>query len=366
MKGSLRIDSSPGRGTEIGIAIFAGMTVFGFSILLDSPYTGIRMTVCGDRGCVKSVDRDSPAWGEVLPGDRIVDVNGLNISYLVFNEDPDYIRSERNLERFWISARKLDREVLIGTPAELSIDRDGSHLTVVVIPRDFPFYRATARTAPVYCAGWAFVLIVFLVMRKKINDTTIAFMIFGLFLGMNYIAAIPFAVRDVAFPYLIFRALSFLDFLSVILISLSLLHLILVFPRKRRVLINHPWIQRWLYGLGALILVVRLTKFIDNTQMTYYVPYSMCGIALIVSFTRGLFRERDPIVRRQSKWVISGFLVGAGVNLALTSIPVMFGAPIVSAELTVLPTVLIPLSIAFAITKYRLMEIDNIIAGRDA
>lgn len=68
----------------LAFALNTGLTVFGFAALLDSPYTGIRTSVCGDIACV-NVDKGSTAFGKVGAGDRLVDVAGLNVSSLAFN-----------------------------------------------------------------------------------------------------------------------------------------------------------------------------------------------------------------------------------------------------------------------------------------
>jgi signal transduction histidine kinase len=45
----------------------------------------------------------------------------------------------------------------------------------------------------------------------------------------------------------------------------------------------------------------------------------------------------------------------------MTSLPIVFGIPYLAQEISILPTVIYPLSFAFAVTRYRLMEIDNIL-----
>ncbi len=60
----------------VSLAFNIILTIGGLNPLLKSPYTGIRMTVCGDTGCVESVDKGSPAYGKIKPGDRLIDVGG--------------------------------------------------------------------------------------------------------------------------------------------------------------------------------------------------------------------------------------------------------------------------------------------------
>ncbi len=345
----------------LAFALNIGLTIIGFATLLESPYTGIRMSVCGDHACVKSVDRDSPAYGKVQTDDRLVDVAGQNISYLAFNVDVDYIQSELDHEIFWESLRKVDDVVVKGRQVELSLERGGKRLTFFVTPIQFPAWNALFRTIPLYFVGWTFQIIAYLIWRKKVNAISIAFLILGFSLCANLAATTPFGIRDIAYPCLIFRLASSLDLFAVLVISISNLHLILVFPRSKRIVSNYPWLIHALYGLIPVLFVLRLIKAFDNTQLTAYLPLSISGVigfsVLVVNF----FNEKSAVLRRQIKWLVFGILSSTMVYIGLTSIPMMFGAPIVSAELSVLPTALFPLSFAFAITKYKLMAIDNII-----
>ncbi len=345
----------------LAFAVNIGLTVFGFAALLDSSYTGIRMSVCGDHACVKSVDRGSPADGKIVPGDRLLDVACQNISYLAFNIDPDYIQSELDHEIFWNAARKLEKIVVKNKPVELLIERNGRPATIYITSVQFPFSHAFMRTLPVYIVGWTFFLVAYLILRKKASETSIAFFILGIAVCINFTAANPYAIRDVSFHYLTFRFLSHADFLAEAAIPSSLLSFVLTFPKRKKILNDHPWIMQSFPFLFLFIVILRYGKFIDNTHMTTFIPLTATIFLAVSVFVVSYFSEKDPITKKQIKWVIFGMLVTLISYGGLTSVPVMFGMPIVSAEISVLPTILIPLGFAFAITKYRLMEIDNIL-----
>jgi serine phosphatase RsbU (regulator of sigma subunit) len=96
-------------------------------------------------------------------------------------------------------------------------------------------------------------------------------------------------------------------------------------------------------------------------------------IGTIVSLYRS-YRESGPEERRQVKWPLWGTIVAAGGKVALAVVAVGISLLIFSGRtgipsiLMLLPTalaqvlyILIPLSFAFAILKYRLMNIDVII-----
>ena len=72
-------------------------------------------------------------------------------------------------------------------------------------------------------------------------------------------------------------------------------------------------------------------------------------------------RVDDPIVRRQLTWLRNGALVGIIPFALIYAVPFMFGvAPNQAMNLAVLSLPLIPLTWAYAILRYRLMDVDVI------
>jgi len=345
----------------LAFAINIVLTLYGFSVLLDSPYTGLRMSVCGDHACVKSVDRDSPAYGKIQPGDRVVDVNGLNLSPLVFHEDPDYIRLERDFSVFWESEYKLNNTVVKGRQTELSMERDGQASTVSLAPVYFPFSQALFRTAPIYIVGWTFLIVAYLVYRKKINEASRGFLLLGVFVCIDWVVGAPFTVRDISFHYPAFRLLNSADFISALLLVCSFLHMALVFPKRILPPKLHSFTVAGLYIFALLLMVLRFMNFFDNTYFTTYFAFSVSLIAVIILFIAQYYTEKNTVVRRQIKWVVLCTLISSTIYGGLSSLPVMLGAQFISVALSGLGFILIPLSFAFAITRYRLMEIENLL-----
>jgi hypothetical protein len=72
-------------------------------------------------------------------------------------------------------------------------------------------------------------------------------------------------------------------------------------------------------------------------------------------------RASDPVVRRQLTWLRNGALLGIIPFALIYAVPYMFGvAPNQAMNLAVLSLPLIPLTWAYAILRYRLMDVDVI------
>jgi two-component system, NtrC family, sensor kinase len=85
------------------------------------------------------------------------------------------------------------------------------------------------------------------------------------------------------------------------------------------------------------------------------VPYLLGGIAVSLAYGKA----EDPIVRKQLKWLRNGTFCAIVPYTALYVLPYAFGAvPPENLRLAVFSVVLLPLSLAYAIVRYRLMDVD--------
>ncbi len=344
-------------GLFFSINVF--LTLFGFSSLYHSPYTGIRFTVCEQAACVKSVDANSPAYQKVKAKDILVDIDGAPISYLAFNSDPDYIRSRRDLLTFWTDRQKLS-EVTKDGNIRLHLERDGRRIEVILTPSRLPLHRALLRMLPLYLAGWTFITIAYLVLRRKVNEIAIVNFIIGLLVCMNFVTLAPFSFRDIYYPFDSFRILLAINTISYFGFSYAVLHLMLIFPNRKKILLKRPWLITVPYILFVVTAILHFGELFENTHMTTFVVTNVCMLLFFSRLLYDYFKEKNTVYKKQIQWVVFGIIGGITFWLSMTSIPILFGAPLISEELSVLPTVIYPLCFAFAVTKYRLMDIESI------
>ncbi len=151
------------------------------------------------------------------------------------------------------------------------------------------------------------------------------------------------------------------------------LHFSLVFPEPVR-LLRRRGLSGLLYipALGVLALYgavasgtmrigispIELNWLLDRI----WVPFLTAGYLLGALVLTLRYRSTDePIVRHQLKWLRNGAVAGVVPYTALYVIPYMLGAvPGTAMKLAVLSLVFIPLAWAYAILRYRLMDVDII------
>ena len=150
------------------------------------------------------------------------------------------------------------------------------------------------------------------------------------------------------------------------------LHFCLTFPEPRRwfrskvrvailylppALLFALWLAVTSGALRIGISLVELRWMLDRIwQPLLVVPYLLGGLALSLEYRKA----EDPIVRQQLKWLRNGTFCGILPFALLYVAPYALGMiPNQYMRLSVLSLALIPLTLAYAIARYRLMDVDS-------
>ena len=114
-------------------------------------------------------------------------------------------------------------------------------------------------------------------------------------------------------------------------------------------------------GTGLMQVATPLAKLrwaLDRFWMAFLVGVYLLGAAVVAWRQRGV---DDSILRQQMKWVRNGAVLGILPFAIFYAIPYTWGAvPSPMMELSIFSLALIPLTWAYAIARYRLMDVDVI------
>ena len=132
------------------------------------------------------------------------------------------------------------------------------------------------------------------------------------------------------------------------------------------------WLLLYLPAVAAAVVIVSTAEgwvrfsvplievrwLFDRGMMAYSMAFYLLGTAALTLDYR---RADDPVVRRQLKYLRNGALVGLLPFIALYVAPYLTGVvPTHMMSLSVLALGLIPVTWAYAVTRYRLMDVDII------
>jgi PAS domain S-box-containing protein len=154
------------------------------------------------------------------------------------------------------------------------------------------------------------------------------------------------------------------------------LHFALCFPTKLPLVRRRPWLLWALYLPSAGLLYLSLSSHlaflspvgwgdrfftVTETLLDRLVPAYLAVMSLLafVAFVKSHRRARSITVKKQTKWIVWGTGFGTLPFVLFYAIPYLLGfTPGLTMELSVVPLALIPLAFAYAIVKYRLMDVE--------
>jgi hypothetical protein len=145
----------------------------------------------------------------------------------------------------------------------------------------------------------------------------------------------------------------------------------LAFPVVKRPLRRFPrLLPGLLYGVPLVItaaanyttLATGETRWLAATGSAFLVTSLLTVMTLFATMIHNWRTLRDPIARAQLRWLTLGLGAGLGLMFSLSTFAVLwFGRVPESWNNTLWLMILLPISMAMAITRYRLFDIDVIV-----
>ena len=282
----------------------------------------------------------------IKPGDILLSINGLEIKKAI--DVPEALGHVKT----WLNA-------------DYKLQRSGVDLKVPVIIGERTPDPAIKYQ---YAVGVAYLLIGLFVYYRRVNAPR-SLHFYVLCLASFVLSCFHFTGKLNAFDQVIYWG----NVLAGVLAPTVFLHFCLVFPERAK------WLGRkatdfLLYVPAALLFVlyifvakgmlrvavslVELNWILDRLWLLYLSAAYFAGAAALVLRCRNL---EDPIVRRQLQYLRNGALLGILPFELIYALPYIFGAlPGQYQKMAVLSLILIPVTWAYAILRYRLMDVDII------
>jgi len=156
-----------------------------------------------------------------------------------------------------------------------------------------------------------------------------------------------------------------LQYVMYVLISGSVLHLFLKFPHEKSLVSRHPRILYLCYApavvpLCLFFLFGQSWHLYDSHVRAPFLGYLSLGMVLgAVSLVHSYVRPHSQQERQQIKVLLASILVTIGCFVGLSAMPtVVTGRPLVAAGLSIMSSILIPIALAYAIFRDRMIDID--------
>ena len=337
------------------LAVYVGLLNLSERINWKLPADGVEWKQVAGQGVI--ANRVLGPTGEipVRPGDRLIEINDIVIKSL-----DDY----NNVLELYSQPPFAD------SPTRYSVDRGDAHL---VVPVQIHLESQISLTdylliavAFIYLATGLFIYLRNGRAAAAFHFYLLCLVAFILFLFRHSGAATPF---DIVVYWA--SATAFL------LLPPLFLHFCCYFPEPIAALKRSRIAKPALYVPFILLLTTHLAWFtkrlsgiglprnhdtellMDQVHLLHFVVYFVAG-GLVLIYLR---RQADSAVERQQmKWLTYGTVGGTLPFVILYAIPYLFGAhPLAFMNASVLGLGLIPISFGYAITRFRLMDVDLIV-----
>jgi len=249
-------------------------------------------------------------------------------------------------------------------PVNLSFEsQDGHTYAVTVTPRHFGLGELLNWFGVPYAVGLAILIIGLWAYRLGGNQSPArAFLTFaaavsiitGAYFDMNtsqhfvigWAFSVPIAAGALAVLALVFpQQVPFVRKTPILRLLPWAVTILLLLPITRQLLVpTNPWayINTWLWGYA----------------------YSAAAIVLFLSMLLlRVFRSRSAIIRQQSRIIIFGAALAFGPILFLFLLPSAAGQLVRFPVAVAFPAlILLPLSVAYAIVRYRMLDVDRVLS----
>jgi len=168
-----------------------------------------------------------------------------------------------------------------------------------------------------------------------------------------------------------------IDKISFVIFPPLLFHFFLIFPKRKKFSRKIISSGAVLYLPGAVLLLSRVFihfpnvlnfsesfisqyyKTLERLDLLHFIVFTLTALGVIIHDS---YKFTDFIIKKQLKWIAYGLGIGIIPFSILYAFPYIFGAvPSKISELTVILQALIPLTFAYSISRYKLMDLEIIL-----
>jgi class 3 adenylate cyclase len=250
------------------------------------------------------------------------------------------------------------RETGWAQPIRYTIEREGSLREVTVRTMRFGWADLSMTFGLTCLSGLGYLLIGIVAFLLK-PDTRATSALFVACCFLSLFAIISFDIQSTHWGFIRLYLLANAFFPA------AFLHLSLVFPEPRRVVLTRPWVQLVPYVVSGLLTVPMDLLYPDPSFLSAYKIvrlYAIVGAGAMLTATFAAYLGDASVLARQRAKVV---LLGAALAFPVPALAYylsLFGAQLtpvtIQNNFLAVPILVFPAAVAYAIVKHNLFDVD--------
>jgi signal transduction histidine kinase len=354
----------PLKRASLSALLVAGVAIFpvaGFLWLhLAMPFDGVRLQfgaqVWQPNGVVVT-PLDEQADG-LRAGDLVVAVDGRSM--------------EAWAQRlFQISAQRPHWQV--GQTVIYTVQRNGQRIDLPITFAQYPLGAVLARGWGTWLFGLLNLLVAGFVFFKRPGEPAARVLLVGAAAMLSPATwSLGLHITDIIGGLGFW--LSLVTIIGGYMLSLTtVLHFVLIFPRPEPLIERQRWLIPLVYASGYVLLSVPIAvawvqaqgmlEWFGRVSNAVRPVEGVYLLLLLVASVRAYRRVRDPVSRLQMRWIMLAVVIISGCSIGLGVLPELIqGEALVSWNIIALSGLVFPLSVAIAIVRHQLFNIDRLLS----
>lgn len=332
------------------------LEMFVFHTNMLTPVLGAKLRTTNDKVLVEALTPAVSAQDVLHVDDEVLAINGRSVTAAAFLHDPDLVSSWADRALFLNWQDYLSQSAARGS-LTLTLHRGGLVYSATLPTHTMNWIEALCLGFPLRLIGWLFLFLFGLIWIKRPNEASLLGMFGGLGVQIAFCSMAAYIHRDLSIPSSTFSALLLINYLGSE-VALLAVNMGWVWPTPV------SWLPRfsWIRCIPWILYVVQTIMYISHACYSPAVmdwPLNILSLLiLILTVSVRLIRATDPILKAQFLWLTMGCIVGFLPWILLSAIPSLQGAPLIREEYTLFFTLALPLCIAFAVFRYRLLDVE--------
>ncbi len=326
----------------------------GVHALLNAPDLGLTFTQAEGRYIIENVSKRHPLHvKEALESQQITTIEGTPLTPFSLISDHDRIVSYEALRDYAAFQERMSR---LTPERPVTLTLSGSK-TFELMPLTYDPVQLLQELPLLLAAIVCYIIALVLYLKNPLDIRVRLFAVFMVATATIFISFGLLSLRSISIDPVTTLLLYASNYLAFCYFPVLFLHFFLIFPKPFAFALKWRFIIA-LYLLPLLVAAVHSSRLVYESQQLLFL-LSLIGavIAVFVNYHRS-----SAVEKAQIKWIVWGTALFIIIMLLSYVLPVLgILGEYYSYQIPALGFVIVPVTIAFAISRHALMDIDTLI-----